>query len=223
MNKLSYVFYRTMLWLWDIISLNLVLFLVSYFVDRAQALEQQPYHVFFAVINLAWMASVYITGLYLAKDWLDFEGFYKRTIKAYLFTLLILFAFIFLYHFPYSRLYILLVIAGFAALLTFNRIVFNILIFFLRSKFRLQKNVVVVGYNDLSKRLIRYFNEESKFVHVAGCFEDRERLTEEPNYPIAGGIKDIMPFVIENNVTEIYSTLAPEHFPDLYELAKQAE
>lgn len=223
MNKLSYVFYRTVLWLWDIISLNLVLVLVSFYVDRAQALEQGSYHVFFAVINLAWMASVYATGLYLAKDWLDFEGFYRRTIKAYLITLLILFLFIFLYHFPYSRFYILLVIGGFALLLSFNRIVFNVLIFFLRNKFRLQKNVVVVGYNDLSKRLVRYFNEESKFVHVAGCFEDKERLSEAPNHPIAGGIKDIMPFVIENKVTEIYSTLAPEHFPDLYELAKQAE
>ena len=223
MNKLSYVFYRTMLWLWDIFSLNLVLVLASFFVERAEAFNQPPYHVFFAVINLAWISSTYLTGLYLAKDWLDFEGFSKRTIKAALITLLILFFFIFIYHYPYSRLYILIVICGFAGFLTVNRIAFNILIFFLRGRFRLQKNVVIVGDNDISKRLIRYFQEESKFVHVAGCFEDQERISASPVFPIAGGIKDIMPFVLENKVTEIYSTLAPEHFPDLYELAKQAE
>lgn len=223
MVNLSYTFYRSLLWIWDTICLNLVIFVVSYFYSDGLFLDDKSYQVFFAAINLSWMASLYLTGLYLAKDWLDFEGFSKRTIKAYLITLLLLFLFIFIYNFPYSRMYILLVVSCFALILTINRIAFNILIFFLRSRFRLQKNVVVVGHNELSKRLINYFNEESKFVHVAGCFEDKERLTEEPSYPIAGGIKDIMPFVLENKVTEIYSTLAPEHFPDLYELAKQAE
>ncbi len=223
MVNLSYTFYRSLLWLWDTFCLNLVIFVVSYFYSDGTMLDDKSYQVFFAAINLAWMASLYLTGLYLAKDWLDFEGFSKRTIKAYLITLLLLFLFIFIYNFPYSRMYILFVVSGFAFVLICNRIAFNILIFFLRSRFRLQKNVVVVGHNELSKRLIRYFNEESKFVHMAGCFEDKERLSEEPGYPIAGGIKDIMPFVIQNKVTEIYSTLAPEHFPDLYELAKQAE
>lgn len=223
MVNLSYTFYRSLLWIWDTICLNLVIFVVSYFYSNGILLDDKSYQVFFAAINLSWMASLYLTGLYLAKDWLDFEGFSKRTIKAYLITLLLLFLFIFIYTYPYSRMYILLVVSCFALILTVNRIAFNILIFFLRSRFRLQKNVVVVGHNELSKRLINYFNEESKFVHVAGCFEDKERLTEEPSYPIAGGIKDIMPFVLENKVTEIYSTLAPEHFPDLYELAKQAE
>ncbi len=223
MVNLSYTFYRSLLWLWDTICLNLVIFIVSYFFGNEAIFDDKGYQVFFAVINLAWMVAVYLTGVYLAKDWLDFEGFTKRTVKAYLVTLLLLFLFIFIYHFPYSRLYILLVAGGFAVLLLFNRIAFNILIFFLRSRFRLQKNVVVVGDNELSKRLIRYFKEESKFVHVAGFFEDTERVSASPAIPITGGIKEIMPFVIKNKVSEIYSTLAPEHFPDLYELAKEAE
>lgn len=223
MNKLSYVFYRTMLWAWDIISLNLVILLTSYFVDRAWAFEQEEYHVLFAMINLFWMGSVYITSLYLAKEWLDFEVFFKRTVKSYLITLLVLFLFIFLYHFPFSRIYILVLIVGFGVILLLNRIFFNLLIFSLRNKFRLQKNVVILGYNDNSKRLLRYFREESKFVHVAGCFEDEERVVNDENFPIKGNLADVMKFVHENKVTEIYSTLAPEHFPDLYELAKQAE
>ena len=223
MNKLSYVFYRTMLWVWDIISLNLVILLTSYFVDRAWAFEQEEYHVLFAMINLFWMGSVYITSLYLAKEWLDFEVFFKRTVKSYLITLLALFLFIFLYHFPFSRIYILVLIVGFGVILLLNRIFFNLLIFSLRNKFRLQKNVVILGYNDNSKRLLRYFREESKFVHVAGCFEDEERVVSDENFPLRGNLGDVMKFVHENKVTEIYSTLAPEHFPDLYELAKQAE
>jgi len=223
MINLSYVFYRSLLWIWDTLCLNLAILLVAFFYDGGVLLGQQAYQVLFAAINLSWMISVYLTGVYLAKDWLDFEGFSKRTIKAYLITLLLLFLFIFLYHFPFSRVFILLVVGAFAVLLFINRILFNILIFFLRGTFRLQKNVVVVGDNELSKRLVRYFKEESKFVHVAGVFEDKERASGNPTTPISGGIQDIMPFVLKNKVTEIYSTLAPEHFPDLYELAKQAE
>jgi putative colanic acid biosynthesis UDP-glucose lipid carrier transferase len=223
MNKLSYVFYRTLLWLWDIISLNLVLVVVSWLVDRADAFQAKEYHVFFGIINISWLASVHLTALYLSKNWLDFESFYRRTLKCFLLTILFLMFFIFLYHFQYSRLYILLVILGLGLVLTLNRIAFNMLVISMRNKFSLQKNVVILGYNEISKRLIKYFRTEAKFVHVAGCFEDRERVTELSEFPITGDLKDCMPFVREHQVTEIYSTLAPEHFPELYDLAKAAE
>ncbi len=223
MNRLSYIFYRTILWFWDILSLNVVLLLASFFIDRANAFQEKEYHLFFAVINLAWMASVHLTSLYLSKNWLDFETFYKGTLKCYLLTIFILLLFIFLYHYQYSRLYILAVITGFGLLLTINRIFFNLLVISLRNKFRLQKNVVILGYNEISKRLIRYFREEAKFVNIAGLFEDREKVQELTDFPVTGNLKDCMNFVRENQVTEIYSTIAPETQPYLYELAKAAE
>jgi putative colanic acid biosynthesis UDP-glucose lipid carrier transferase len=223
MNKLSYIFYRTLLWLWDIATLNCVLLIVSYLVQRAEAFQKQEYHLLFAIINLAWMGSVHLSTLYMSKNWLDFESFYKRTVKCYGITILILLLFIFLYHYQYSRLYIVLVIAGLGIGISINRVVFNLLVISFRNKFSMQKNVVILGYNEISKKLIQYFKDEAKFVHVAGCFEDKERVSELSEFPIAGDLKDCMPFVRENQVTEIYSTLAPEHFPDLYELAKAAE
>ncbi|ULQ54428.1 undecaprenyl-phosphate glucose phosphotransferase [Flavihumibacter fluvii] len=223
MNKLSYLFYRSILWVWDLFSLNLVLVIVSLFVERADISQTTEYHVFFAIINLAWIASVHFTSLYLSKNWLDFETFFKGTVKCYLLTLVFLLLFIFLYRYSYSRLYILSVIVGFGSILAFNRIFFNLLVLSLRDKFKLQKNVVILGYNEISRGLMKYFKEESKFVNVAGCFEDKERMSADQDFPLTGGLKDCMTFVKENNVTEIYSTLAPEHFPDLYDLAKEAE
>lgn len=223
MNKLSYVFYRTILWVWDIISINIILLFVSFMVERAEAFQKKEYHVLFAVINMAWLVSVHLTALYLSKNWLDFESFYKRTLKCYLMTIFLVLFFVFIYHYQYSRLYIVLLMLGLGLVLSLNRVFFNLLIISMRNKFRLQKNVVILGYNEISKRLIQYFREEAKFVHVAGCFEDKERITELSEFPITGDLKDCMTFVRENQVTEIYSTLAPEHFPDLYDLAKAAE
>jgi putative colanic acid biosynthesis UDP-glucose lipid carrier transferase len=223
MNKTSFNFFRSLLWLWDIISLNLILLFASLSIFRVDAINQRDYHLFFAVFNLVWMTSVYLTQLYMSRNWLDFEIFFKRTFKCYVFTITFLFLFIFIYHYQYSRFFIIFCFTGFATILLFNRVVFNLLVISLRSKFRLAKNVVVLGYNDVSKRLIDYFQKETKLVKLSGCFDDSGKVIDSPKLRVFNDLQDCMHFVKENEVTEIYSTLIPEHYPYLYELAKEAE
>jgi putative colanic acid biosynthesis UDP-glucose lipid carrier transferase len=223
MNKTSFNFFRTLLWLWDAISLNLVLLFATLAIFRADAINIREYHLFFAVFNLIWVTSVYLTQLYMSKNWLDFEIFFKRTFKCYLFTITILFLFIFLYHYPFSRFFILFCFTGFASILIFNRLVFHLLVISLRSKFRLAKNVVILGYNDVSKRLIDYFQKETKLVKLTGCFDDSGKIKDSSTLRVFQNLEDCMGFVKENEVTEIYSTLVPEQYPYLFELAKEAE
>ena len=223
MNKTSFNFFRSMLWLWDIVSLNMILLFASVVIIRTDALIQKEYHLFFAIFNLTWMTSVYITQLYMSKNWLDFENFFKRTFKCYMLTIVTLFIFIFLYHYPYSRFFIIFCFIGFATILLFNRIVFNLLVISLKSKFRLAKNVVVLGYNEVSIKLINYFQKESKLVRLAGCFDDKGLIEDTPKLKVFRNLQDCMSFVKENHVTEIYSTLVPDHYPYLFELAKEAE
>jgi len=223
MNKRSFIFFRTLLFLWDVLSLNIILLLASISIIRANAIIQSEYHLFFAVFNLSWIASVHLTQLYMSKNWLDFEIFFKRTFKCYLFTTASLLFFIFLYHFPYSRFFTIFCFAGFATFILFNRIVFNLLVISLRSKFRLAKNVIVLGYNDVSKRLIDYFQKEAKLVKLAGCFDDKGLIQDSATLKVFKNLEECMPLVKENQVTEIYSTLIPERYPYLLELANEAE
>lgn len=223
MNKSSFQFFRTLLWLWDVISLNMILLFASVAIFRADAINQKEYHLFFAVFNLIWVTSVYLTQLYMSKNWLDFEIFFKRTFKCYLLTVTCLLLFIFLYHYQFSRFFIIFCLSGFATILLFNRIVFNLLVISLRSKFRLAKNVVVLGYNEVSIRLIDYFQKETKLVKLAGCFDDTGKIEDTKELRVFKNLRDCMSFVKENDVTEIYSTLVPDHYPYLFELAKEAE
>ncbi|HVY76308.1 MAG TPA: undecaprenyl-phosphate glucose phosphotransferase [Puia sp.] len=223
MTKLSFVFFRTLLWLWDLISLNLALLGAALYVSHVDALSQRAYHLYFAIFNLCWVVSVYISGLYQSKNWLDFENFFKRTVKCYLLSILGTFLFIFLYHFEYSRSFVMACAWGFAAILFVNRVIFNLLVMSLRSQFRLAKNVVVLGYNNLAEKLISYFQNEAKLVKLAACFDDRGIVRESGSLKIIRKLEDIMAFVKENNVTEIYSTLDPQRYPYLFELAKEAE
>ncbi len=223
MNKLSFYFYRTILWLWDIITLNLVLFLLSYFVQRANVFESNEYLLYFFAFNIFWMASVFITALYLSKNWLDIQNFSKQTFKCYVFTILGALFFIFIAKFDYSRLFITLSFIGFGVALLINRLIFWGLVESLKNNFQLKKNVIVIGYNNISKRLIQYFENETKLVNLLGCFEDGENLTSAGDYPISGSIRESLDFAKANNITEIYATIAPENNPYLYDLAKEAE
>ena len=186
-------------------------------------MNRNEYYFFSAAVNLSWMASVYLLALYLSKEWLDFERFSKRTLKCYVVTLLSTLLFIFFYHFQYSRLFFIIFFSGFGFALLINRAIFYILVMVLKRQSRFRKNVIVLGYNDISKRLISYFQKQTKLVNVVGCFEDKERVNELSVFPIIGDLRECMPFAKENNVTEIYSTLAPENYPYLYELANEAE
>ncbi len=223
MNKSSFIFFRTLLWLWDIISLNIILLFASLAIFRADAVNQREYHLLFAIFNLTWMTAVYLTQLYMSRNWLDFEMFFKRTFKCYIITTASLLLFIFLYHYQYSRFFVIFCFTGFATLLLFNRIIFNLLVISLRSKFRLAKNVIVLGYNDVSMRLIDYFQKEAKLVKLAGCFDDTGIVKTSTKLKVFTNLRECMNFVKENGVTEIYSTLIPDNYPYLFELAKEAE
>jgi putative colanic acid biosysnthesis UDP-glucose lipid carrier transferase len=223
MNKSSLIFFRSVLWLWDLISLNMILLFATIAIFRVDAINRREYHLLFALFNFFWMTSVYLTQLYMSKNWLDFEVFFKRTFKSYVLTIGGLLLFIFIYNYPYSRFFVIFCITAFATLLLFNRIVFNVLVISLRSKFKLAKNVVVLGYNDVSIRLIKYFQDEAKLVKLAGCFDDKEGIKNSTQLPVFTNLRDCMAFVKENEVTEIYSTLVPDQYPYLFELAKEAE
>lgn len=223
MNKLAFTFYRNLLWLWDVLSLNLVLFLGTQFFSQAEINTRGEYNVLFLAYNLSWMAGLYLTNLYMSKHWLDLKNFMALTAKTFLLTIAFVFGFIVLYHFPYSRLFVLSTFGGFLVILTINRLIFNWLINSLKKQFKIGKNIVVLGYNDNSQKLIRYFQQESKLVRVAGCFDDVDIKSQHHALPLKGNLKECMSFVKENQVSEIYSTLAPERHPYLYELANDAE
>ena len=223
MNKSSFIFFRMLLWLWDLISLNAVLLFASVAIFRADAINTREYHLFFAIFNLIWMTSVYLTQLYMSKNWLDFELFFKRTFKCYILTITGLLFFIFIYHYQYSRFFVFFCFTGVATILLFNRVVFNLLVISLRSKFKLAKNVVVLGYNEVSIRLINYFQKEAKLVKLAGCFDDKGKIQNSASLPVFSDLRECMGFVKQHEVTEIYSTLFPENYPYLFELAKEAE
>ena len=82
---------------------------------------------------------------------------------------------------------------------------------------------MIIGYNDLSKKLLNYLEEDAFNKDVVGFCDEDENVTELSRYPIIGQINQTIDVCKRYNVSEIYSTIGPEQNPDIYDLIDQAE
>lgn len=170
MQKSSYPIYRSLLWLGDWISLNMIFLFVASLFPSINVYGQQEYIHYFYLFNLSWLASTFISSLYQSRHWLDFSEFLKQTFKTYLLAAFMIFMFVFAYKYEFSRLFIFTSVTLFGLMLVLNRIFFHFLI--LATKDNFTRKVVIVGRNETTEKLINYFRDETKLVDVVGCFDD---------------------------------------------------
>ena len=206
----------------DLCALNIVQLLI--FINYpSMATEGFRYILLFIVMNMGWLGCSYITAVYINDRQMNFEGFARKTAQAFfLFVLQVLF-FIFLFKYNYSRLFILFSFSGFALALALSRAFFVWGAGYFINNHRFARNIVMLGYNDVSKRLVSHFISGMTNISVKGYFEDYKAVHELSAFPIIGNFRDCVPYAISNKVTEIYCTIAPETDPMIYELAQHAE
>lgn len=207
----------------DLCLLNLVYIIIVHWLHRIHGAEGEAYVMYFLFSNMAWLFSGYVTALYINDHLLNFMRFARRTIKAFLLYFTLVLFFIFIYHYDYSRVFIGLSIGGFGFILIMCRILFILGSDYLHGSERFNKKVIVIGYNDLSKKLVDYFNMNNEQLHMEGYFDSYDKVHELSLYPILGNIDDTINYAIKNNINEIYSAISPEKNPVIYHLANIAE
>jgi putative colanic acid biosynthesis UDP-glucose lipid carrier transferase len=181
----------------------------------------REYILLFIINNAAWILCAYITALYIGKH-NSTDNFFKRSVISFFLFFAISLLFIFLFNFYYSRLFVILIFIGFGIIILISRTLYVGAAYYLRKQYPLKRKVVVIGYNELGKRLVDNFRY-NKSLSFIGYFEDENNDGEISDLPILGGINESVSYAIENNVAEIYSTVSPERNLHIYELAQQAE
>jgi putative colanic acid biosynthesis UDP-glucose lipid carrier transferase len=184
---------------------------------------EQKYMVLFFVANMFWLISAYSTALYIDNSNPSFNRFTKRTIKSLIIFYICMFVFIFAYHYSFSRLFILMSFSGFALLLLLTRILLSGVSIYLNKVNKLNKKIVIIGYNEVAKKLATRFSDQNKNLSVEGYFEDRELVNELSLLPIIGDINECISYAVNNHINEIYSTISPEKNTSIYEMAQTAE
>jgi putative colanic acid biosysnthesis UDP-glucose lipid carrier transferase len=215
-------FFRLFFAAMDFVAMNISHLILVVLMQRIGGPAYQ-YLVFFLISNIVWVFAVYFNALYVNENYFNFEQFAKRTVKSFVVYCVFMLIFIFLYKFDYSRLFIVVDFAGFGITLIVTRLMFLLLVSYLKKGNRFKKKIIVLGYNDLSKRLTEHFVKTNSNLQMEGFFEDKEEVYEVSNFPILGDRKECISYAIENNISEIYSTLAPEKHMYVYDLAKAAE
>ncbi len=72
-------------------------------------------------------------------------------------------------------------------------------------------------------QLAKYFNENKTFFHLAGFFDNSSQYSVDDNGNLIGNIEDCVDFAVENDISEIYSTILPNEDERILELTEVAE
>jgi putative colanic acid biosysnthesis UDP-glucose lipid carrier transferase len=146
----------------DLFLLNVINFVLMLTIERIPEHAQQRYMVLFFIANMFWLISAYSTGLYIDSSNPSFERFTKRTIKSIVLFYILMLFFIFLYHYSFSRLFIVASFSGFALALLFTRFLLVGASLYLDRVSKVNKKIVIVGYNEVAKKLAYKFSTQNR-------------------------------------------------------------
>ena len=220
MNSRSSNQFRFSFAVFDLLCLNVVHFALMLL--KQNVLVSKAYVILFLLNNAAWIGCAYMTALYVGKQFSN-DNFFKRSgVTFFLFVGTSLLG-IFLYNFSYSRKFVLVNYLAFGTMIFISRTFYIGAAYYMRKQYPLNKKVVLIGLNDLAKRLVDNF-QFNKSVTVTGFFDDENvGIDDETALPVLGNISQSVDYSMENNVAEIYCTVSPEKNDEIYKLAHKAE
>ncbi|HZI54938.1 MAG TPA: undecaprenyl-phosphate glucose phosphotransferase [Chitinophagaceae bacterium] len=208
----------------DILVLNLVFVICQYVFRENIALNKFQYTYLWFFSNAAWVAASWATSIYKDSYIYSFEKFSKRTMNAFLYLLALEMVYLFFNKdAQISRLFLISILSSFAISLLINRFLHLALQQFFQNKDHIVRKVMIIGYNERAKKLASYLEQEPIKTEIVGFCEEEENVNELSRYPIVGAIGDAIQASKEREVTEIFSTIAPEQLSGIYKLINEAD
>ena len=209
----------------DLAVLNLIFFVNWYiFRDAIPQYAAKDYTYFSFFSNTAWVAMSWFCGIYLSRNIFSFEKFSRQTLKAFLyFCVLEVLYLYFNKETAISRLFFFSVLCSFCLSLLINRFFHLGLYYFFESRNYIVKKVMIIGYNERARKLAEYLETAPIKTKIVGFCEEEHNVTELSNYPIIGNVRDAVTMSQKHQVTEIFSTIAPEQQEGIYQLMTEAD
>src|SRR5258705_9473300 len=97
----------------DMVTLNLVYITLILNFNRIPVDGEKPYALLYLIGNIIWLISAYCVALYIEQGRPNVYKFAKQTFKAFILFVSFIFMFAFLYHYPYSRVFVSIYLSGF--------------------------------------------------------------------------------------------------------------
>lgn len=209
----------------DVFGLNISVLLLLLFYQRSLVVfDFSPYLQFWMVMNLIWIMIAIAIGLYRSMLVLKFEQFVKSTMQVYvLWVMLILFYLVIIREVSFSRGFILLLLVCFLSALVVSRFLYFSIQKYIKKRGTYVNKIMIVGYNEMAKKITKYLEEEGINVEMVGYVEEPMNVHELTNYPVLSGIESAIEIAKRLDVQEIFSTIMPEQNRTIYHLMNDAE
>ena len=216
---------RLVLLLSDFLINNIPFLVVSALVPF-QLHSTNRWFTFFAllVLNASWLLFSFVFSLYNYDTLSVTEKTFRYTWR----TLLAQFVFFSALYYGFSTYnfnskFIIATFSCMIVLFTTSRFLLTYVTEFVFKKIIPQKRIAIVGNNSEAIKLVEYFNKNKSFYNLTGIFGGDSIATINSNGSLVGDIEDCVDFAVENEVSEIYSTILPTENKQVRELAKTAE
>jgi putative colanic acid biosynthesis UDP-glucose lipid carrier transferase len=208
----------------DLTMLNSSMALSELFFNAINERSGMAYWTFWIGLNISWIIVTWIVNVYDTKNVLHFEAFARRTMHAWSYWLILVMLYLFFgRQLILSRLFIATSLVGYGVLLLVGRFI----LFFARSFWKyhshMTRKVMIIGYNNMAKKLASYLEEDDINTEIVGFCEEVENVHELTNYPIIDSVNNSIQASRQYQVNEIYSTIAPEQNTGIYGLMLEAD
>lgn len=208
----------------DIVFLNASFVLCELLFRTINEKSGLSYTLFGVWLNSSWIIISWIGSVYHEKYIFSFEALARRTMHAYCYWLVLVLIYLFFTHqFILSRLFIAVALICYGGLLLFNRFILLGVRSYFKHHHLLERKVMIIGYNNMAKKLASYLEEDGMNAEIVGFCEEAENVNELSNYPIVDSVNNSIVASRQYHVTEIYSTIAPEHHSGIYKLMQDAD
>ncbi|MEX6689954.1 undecaprenyl-phosphate glucose phosphotransferase [Danxiaibacter flavus] len=171
-----------------------------------------------------WISITYTVHVYNADQIISFYSLVQKTKRSFLYFVIASVFFSLLLkaiHIPLGA--VIYFTCSLFISLAINRILYLGVYSYYSKQKHILSNVVVIGFNSLSKKIIESLERSAVNKKIIGICDEPENQQELFHYPIISSITDTIETCKKLHVTEIYSSIAPEQNSAIYHLIEEAE
>lgn len=209
----------------DLLMLNISFAIDKFFYsDKIPELATAKYTNLWMAFNIVWIIAAWISNLYSQQNISSFEKFSHKALRAYVYFLALVLTYIVLFkQEDISRLFVMTVLVSIGLVIFVNRLLYLVIGQFVRNREQFTRKVIIVGYNDVSKKLVQQLEEDVVNTKIIGYCENEQEVHELSNYPIVGSLSNVIEVSKHYQVNEIFSTIAMDGNDGIYQLMQKAD
>ena len=209
----------------DLLIMNMTFLMIKIYLLHTPVISNEEQYIYlWIIINVEWLACCGLYRLYNQQFPDNFDRFIRHSLHTY--SLFLVMTLVYLYfsrQLVISRVFVISFLFAFPICLLVTRITYLLSVRHLRLKGYLVKRVMIIGYNEIGKKLAAYFERNDMRMQVVGFCEEETKVQELSHYPILNTLVNAIQTSKELRITEIYSTILPEQDKRVYELMHLAD